>query len=136
MAPFNPESRPSKAIWTIMKNVAIARRISLALKIVLPIADMATDIYTTARFYDSKKSYMQRVFYASFFAILLHNLVSGIHGVHRISRMNKEGPVAVWSGKKWKMVTLLLYAMGLGSIVVPIEVAKMASDTDPNRYSG
>ena len=109
-----------------------ANNIDIAVKIFLPIFDMVTDIYTLLRYFDPEKSFMQKVFYTSLVTILLHNIISGIHGVYNISRLNKQKKLHIWSSSQWKFVIIILYAIGLGSIVCPMEFILAIKDNRLN----
>ena len=122
------DMQPPRSKWvTLVKGIKV-NHISLAVKILLPTVDIVTDVYTLSRYYDPEKSFMQMIFYVSFITILFHNIISGIHGVYYISRMNKESNLVIWSDYRWKSLTAMLYFMGLGSIVCPIEVIRAIRD--------
>ena len=122
------QSRPklAKLVEGFSTNIAIA------VKIFLPIFDMVTDVYSLIRYFEPEKSFMKKVFYTSLVTILLHNIISGIHGVYNISRLNKQKKLHIWSGSRWKFVIIVLYAIGLGSIVCPIEFILAIKDNSLN----
>ena len=97
--------------------------LALLFKIMMPIFDLVTDVYTVHRYYRhaENKPLMMNVFRASFFTILFHNAVSTWRGIDGVNRFHARFPLATWSGAAWKTVTLALHALGIGNVTVAVE---------------
>ena len=118
------EVEPPKAISQHQLRLWFGRNIAVLLfKILLPILDWGTDVYTLHRYYRlaENKPLMTNVFRASLFTILFHNAISTWHGIRGIKRFNALFPLATWSGNAWKSFTLVLHALGIGGVIVPVE---------------
>ena len=94
--------------------------LKIGFKILFPVFDTVTDVYTLYRYYDPSKSLILKAFTFSLVTILAHNLISSIHGIVSISKFHLQSPLFVWKCAFWKSFTISLYAVGLGSIISPI----------------
>ena len=104
-----------------LKISNILESLKIGLKILLPVFDTATDVYTLYRYYDPSKSLMLKAFTFSLVTLLAHNLISSIHGIVSISTFHLQSPLSIWKSAFWKSFTIFLYAVGLGSIIAPID---------------
>ena len=107
--------------------------LKIAFKIALPLCDSATDIYTLYRYYHSNKPLMFIALMVSFSTILIHNIISTLHGIYTISQFHEHTPLSIWKNASWKCFTVVLHALGLGGIGIPVEIILLFPYLDQNQ---
>ena len=110
-------------IWRVAHVLIIFR-------IMLSLVDTATDFYTMYRYSTIKKRLMQSAFIASLVSLILHNVISCVHGLLNLSKFHGRKNTIIWKNGWWKGVVLVMHLIGLGNITLPLDTLLYTKNTD------
>ena len=106
----------------------------LGLRILLPLIDTITDLYTTYRYSQMKSQWRNVAFYGILSSLLFHNLVSAIYGYWSISKVPLATSMSVRKQNLWRCVALLMHLFGLGTIFFPLGLLLSTGEMDDTQF--
>ena len=115
-------------IWRVAHFLIIFR-------IILSLLDTATDFYTMYRYSSIKKGLMQSAFIGILVSLILHNVISCVHGLFNLSKFHGRKNTIIWKNGWWKGVVLVTHFIGLGNIMLPLDTLLYAKNTDESQLN-
>ena len=112
--------------WTPVYIVIIFR-------IALSVVDTITDLDTMYRYSCIKSLLVEKALYGTMISIILHNIFSSVHGLIYISRFHKKTNIMIWRCLWWKGVTLFAHVIGLGNVMLPLDIILSGKNMDKDQ---
>ena len=116
-------------------NPKIWRVAHFLISIMLSLLDTTTDFYTMYRYSSIKKRLMQNAFIGILVSLILHNVISCVHGLLNLSKFHGRKNTIIWKNGWWKGVVLVTHLIGLGNIMLPLDTLLYAKNTDESQLN-
>ena len=122
-----------KKIWN--PKIWRVAHVPIIFRIMLSLVDTATDFYTMYRYSTIKKRLMQSAFIASLVSLILHNVISCVHGLFNLSKFHGRKNTIIWKNGWWKTAVLVMHLIGLGNIMLPLDTLLFTRNTDETQLN-